>query len=63
MLGDLGDSNLSSEDEGVEVAVHGEFALVDGGVVVRDDSVPDGVGGVDEVDVNDVEDLVEGLSA
>jgi len=63
MLENLDNSNLSSEDKKIEIAVHDEFALVDGGVVVRDDSVPDGVGGVDEVDVNDVEDLVEGLSA
>jgi hypothetical protein len=63
VLGDLDDSNLSSEDEGVEVAVHGELALVDGAVVIGDDLVPDGVGGIDEVDVNDVQDLVEGLAA
>ena len=63
VLGDLDDANLSSEDEGVEVAVHGELALVDGAVVVGDDLVPDGVGGIDEVDVNDVQDLVEGLTA
>ena len=63
VLGDLGDADLSSDDEGVVVAVHGELALVDGVVVVRDDLVPDGVGGVDEVNVDDVEDLVEGLSA
>lgn len=63
VLRDLGDSDLSSEDEGVEVAVHGELALVNGVVVVADNLVPDGVGGVDEVNVNDVQDLVEGLTA
>jgi len=63
VLGCLDNSNLSSDDEWVVVAVHGELALVDGVVVVSDDLVPDWVGGVNEVNVDDVEDLVEGLAA
>lgn len=63
VLADLGDADLSSEDKRIEVAVQGEFALVDGGVVVSDDGVPDGVGRIDEVNVNDVEDLVEDAAA
>lgn len=63
MLADIGDANLSSEDDGIVVAVHSEFALVNGGVVVSDDGVPYGVGGINEVNVNDVEDLVEDAAA